>query len=681
MMISIVLKLTTFSLLTTALDYKDSFCPDTICLCPNNYTADCSYRNLAVVPAGLPIGISVLIITGNSIPVLKKDTFKNVENLKITKLIMNRCDTTDISLGAFDYVRDLLTLDLAFNALNGLNCGFQNLSQLQSLNMSSNNFTQIPPILNSLGKLNELVLRDNRIHTFLSGRLRLNSLQKLDLSSNRIRDFCFQAFPNLLVLNLTDNQIISLAHFCTQDPPKLENLQIAINHLSNTNEFYTYGNRFTSLRHLNISFNPFSLITQNSFSMLSKLKTLHIARLLAYGVNVEEQGLASNSLTELFFGSMILQEMTVEEIRNILKYCPNLLRLDLVNIDFSQFSPDQFVEVLSPLQRLTALSLLHCNIDVVPPLDTFTELSYLDLAFNHIGGLLRDMFSNLKNLKHISFHKNHLTIISESSFPDFIWYGNGVKIDLSNNSFDCSCDLEWFQTWLKNNSQKMIRYPEFYECNAPIKWKGRKVSEYVSYDCHLPSQSLILSFTVLGFLSIFIFIVVLLRKLQWDIKYYFHICKNRKPFNYKTLLSDVNLYDGYVAYNFRDRKWVMSKVVKHLEQMNQYRLCLHERNVLPGGSIVDDIIENIDASRKFILVLSNNFMDDQWCKYEANIANHMLADGKGEKIIILLLEDIQSQHLTSSLKVLLKSTSHVKWTENANGQKLFFKALRRLMDK
>jgi Leucine-rich repeat (LRR) protein len=673
--------------LTSGLDIKDSFCPDAKCHCPNNYTADCSNLNLPAVPAGLPDGISVLVLTGNSIPVVKKETFKNVDNLKITKLVMNWCNITDISHGAFYYVRDIVTLDLAFNTFHDLNDGFRNLSHLQSLNMSRNNLTNIPRSINHLGELNELVVRDNRIQTLDLKKFQFDSLQKLDLSSNRIQHLELKVFRNLRVLNVTDNQITSLKFLCTRNKkikgylPKLENLQIAINHLSKTYEFYRYGICLTNLTCLNISYNPISLITQKSFSVLTKLKVLHIASLLAYGVNVEERGLASESLVDLYFGSMILQTMTVEEIKNILRYCPNLKRLDLVNIDFSQFSPDQFVDVISPLRNLTALSLIHCNIDVIPPLQSFPELSFLGLAFNHIARLHRDAFSNLNKLEYISFHKNHLTAITEDSFPNSIWYRNDIRIDLSNNSFDCSCELEWFQNWLKNNSQKLIRYPDYYYCETPSKWKGHKVSDFVLGECHLPNHNLIVCFTILGFISIFIFIVILLRKLQWDIKYYFHICKTRKAFNYKRLLIDIDLYDGYVAYNFRDRKWVMSQVVRHLEQTNQYRLCLHERNFLPGGSTVDDIVENIDASRKLILVLSNNFMNDQWCKYEAKIANHTLADGKGEKIILILLEDIQSHHMTSSLKVLLKSTSHVKWTENVNGQKLFFKTLRRLMDK
>lgn len=125
----------------------------------------------------------------------------------------------------------------------------------------------------------------------------------------------------------------------------------------------------------------------------------------------------------------------------------------------------------------------------------------------------------------------------------------------------------------------------------------------------------------------------------------------------------------------------MSELIQMVERNNKYKLCLHERDISPRGIFVDDILESIEVSRKFILVLSNNFMDDQWCKYEAAIANHTLVDGGGHKLLLILLQDIRSEHINKSLKVLLNSVSHVEWTMNRNGQKLFWQTVKQFMGK
>lgn len=166
------------------------------------------------------------------------------------------------------------------------------------------------------------------------------------------------------------------------------------------------------------------------------------------------------------------------------------------------------------------------------------------------------------------------------------------------------------------------------------------------------------------------FIVV--RRYRWDIKYYIHACKYNKLTSPPVNLRDDFLYDGFVAYNTRDRKWIMAELVEHVERKHNYKLCLHERDIIPGGVYVEDVLESIDFSRKFILVLSNNFMDDQWGRYETAIASHTLAEGGGGKLFLILLEDIRSEYITRSLKVLLKSIGHAEWTKNKNGQKIFW---------
>lgn len=125
----------------------------------------------------------------------------------------------------------------------------------------------------------------------------------------------------------------------------------------------------------------------------------------------------------------------------------------------------------------------------------------------------------------------------------------------------------------------------------------------------------------------------------------------------------------------------MSELVDILEKKENYKLCLHERNFLPIGSHVDNIFDNIESSRKLILVLSNNFMEDQWCQFETIIANHQLADGNKDNILLILLNDIDSKHFTIALKTLLKEAESVEWTTNANGNKLFWKRLVLFMHK
>jgi hypothetical protein len=435
------------------------------------------------------------------------------------------------------------------------------------------------------------------------------------------------------------------------------------------------------LIHLDVSYNPMRLVMSNSFITLHKLKTLIIDHLLDLGIEMENGSLASDGVEKLSIGSMTMGNPKDFNFRFAFTDCPSLKWLQIMNINFSAFSRKDFTGMLSPLGNLRSLTIIKSEVKQVPYLQDLFELRHLNLNFNKIKVLHAEEFQNLTKLVKISLVDNQITTITKASLPDFLWEKKTLLIDISSNPFNCDCELEWFAKWLENNRERMIKYPTGCICETSQKWKGRSLAEFQPKGCNLPNQYVVFGFSTCGLLSIMIFSIVVVRKLRWDIKYYIHVLKNRKTSGYKRIQDSESEYDGFVAYNCRDRRWIMAELVEHLERKHDFRLFLHERNLLPGGIQVEDIHASIESSRKFILVLSNNFMTDQWCQYEATLAKDSLAGGRGDKIVVILLENLRSDHITSSFKTLLKYTDNAEWTENGNGRKLFWKNVLNFMNK
>ncbi|XP_061188784.1 toll-like receptor 2 [Saccostrea echinata] len=349
--------------------------------------------------------------------------------------------------------------------------------------------------------------------------------------------------------------------------------------------------------------------------------------------------------------------------------------------DFSEFSIDNFRAMISPLKNLKELILRHNKLNNVPDTSNFPNLTFLDLEGNLIRHVHEDSFQNNSHLEKIIFRLNHLTTIRQDTFTEGIWKNPKLHIDISYNPFACDCDLEWFINWaykkgiiVKNND---------YQCNSPKKWKATRLDIHIKSlktSCHPVNRVFITVLTIFSFMFIFLFGLIIAWKLRWDIKYYIHKWADGKRSKYQKLNDkELKEYDGFVAYNSRDRKWIMSELVDAMEKKENYKLCLHERNFLPSCAHVDNILESIEASRKFILVLSNNFMEDQWCNYETIIANHKLADGNGDRVFLILLGKINCKHFTIALKTLLKAVENAEWTLNENGKKLFWNKLKRFM--
>ena len=71
-------------------------------------------------------------------------------------------------------------------------------------------------------------------------------------------------------------------------------------------------------------------------------------------------------------------------------------------------------------------------------------------------------------------------------------------------------------------------------------------------------------------------------------------------------------FDAFVSFCAADRTWVLDTLLPTLEDTAEgYKLCLHERDFQVGTYIMDNIGENIEKSRRVILVLSPAYIKSE----------------------------------------------------------------------
>ncbi|XP_007439446.1 interleukin-18 receptor 1 [Python bivittatus] len=134
-------------------------------------------------------------------------------------------------------------------------------------------------------------------------------------------------------------------------------------------------------------------------------------------------------------------------------------------------------------------------------------------------------------------------------------------------------------------------------------------------------------------------------------------------------LEDGKLYDAFVSYLKdstpicgEERKFALEILPKTLEDHFGYKLCIFERDISPGGAIVDDIQSFIDRSRRLIIILSRNYISDQ-VMFELEIGLHKaLVERKIKVILIEYTPKSYFDFLPKSLE-LLSSSQVVKWKE------------------
>lgn len=246
-------------------------------------------------------------------------------------------------------------------------------------------------------------------------------------------------------------------------------------------------------------------------------------------------------------------------------------------------------------------------------------------------------------------------------------------LDLSHNPFVCTCALYWFRRqWIPKNQGKLRKYPEEYNCESPQNMKSRQLQDHYPTQAECLNPLVVMAIVLTASVVVILATGIVLYKYRWHIRYYFYLIRIKMSYQ---SIPDEFQYDAFVAYNSVDRAWVLTQLMPFMEKQQKFKLCLHDRDFEVGKLIVDNIIENTRKSRKLILILSKSFSGNEWCQFESSVAHRRLMEEGATSVILVLLEDLTSRHMTGTLGVLLQSTCTIEWTNNRIGRKLFWKEL------
>uniref|UniRef100_A0A8C5QA04 TIR domain-containing protein n=1 Tax=Leptobrachium leishanense TaxID=445787 RepID=A0A8C5QA04_9ANUR len=79
-------------------------------------------------------------------------------------------------------------------------------------------------------------------------------------------------------------------------------------------------------------------------------------------------------------------------------------------------------------------------------------------------------------------------------------------------------------------------------------------------------------------------------------------------------------YHVFVSYSSGDSIWVYGLIRKLEDTLPDLKICYHERDFLPGKTIVDNMVDCIQSSQKTVVVMSPDFVRSRWCLFEAKLS-------------------------------------------------------------
>ncbi|KAK7108145.1 toll-like receptor 13 [Littorina saxatilis] len=674
-------------------------CGEGYCRCRNE-TASCAGHfcqgtPLHFIPA-LPSNISTLnFACNNLVSIDSEDFFENVTG--ITSLDLSCNSLVHIHPDAFRRLSDLTYLYLdgntmlsypsvravfLFSYLERLSmnwCGLGRFSQdvfynvsmprLENIDLNYNQLLHLDHFHNtSMPHLQVVTLYGNQMET-----INLNPFSVLAAPIDLIADFnrlailtarsvmyferlvfgrnLLTAFPNtcdntglslypyLRSLVLYNNNIYLVPqNVCL---PNLETLDLTGNPLGNLEKDSFTGINFPSLTEIFLSgqSNFASFVYDGAFSNLTALKTI--------------------SLNTNYFSIDPL-------LCNVCSNCPQLSILDMSSTE-NKFPICPSSNETRACENITWLDLSYSNLVHIPKhgfVHCFTTLTRLVLSNNRISSIPDGAFDGLPYLAYLDLSYNQLSVVGPDAFND-VTRQRFVQLYLAGNTLQCSCDLMWFQAWMKA-SPSVFREGDSpadeYKCDN---MQDIIVTKFVLNEqaCMLSKNTLVMIIYTITIAITTLTIASAVFRSRWHLRLLlYEVFRGRGETRRQRLLLQKFDFDVFVSHDSDDSLWVRKHLMSELEDRLGLRLCLHERDFIPGRDIVDNIATMVQSSKKVLMVFSNAFVASQWCQFELSFCLQHAMDTE-DALIIVCVDDVASRDLTAAMMAVLKTTTYIQWLD------------------
>ncbi|EEC10368.1 toll, putative, partial [Ixodes scapularis] len=136
-------------------------------------------------------------------------------------------------------------------------------------------------------------------------------------------------------------------------------------------------------------------------------------------------------------------------------------------------------------------------------------------------------------------------------------------------------------------------------------------------------------------------------------------------------LDDDKLFDVFLSFSSKDSNWAYNELIPKIES-HGFSICTYDRN-FKGGYLVQDIIhEAVACSRRILLLLTENFVESEWCRWEFRVAHHRALEDNTNRLIVVLVDEVTSDAVDEELRRYMQVTNFLRWGESHFWDKLLY---------
>ena len=663
----------------TFLTTKSTPCYQDLCTCTNE-TANCSnnYGRLTFVPK-LPGSVKNVIFSYNNLTTIHDGFFKNVT--KIESLDLQNNGLKYISQRAFLVFTKLKTLCLDHNSLSygALNPVFLT-TGLSSLDIAHTGLGPLPTgyfAHKSLPSLAKLDISGNYLHHLNLSELEpLKGLASLSALSSRISKVTTAPLRRLRYLDLGFNALSDLPCSCISNEsslfPRLETLNFIKNTVSSFNDQIC----LPKVRQLQLSGNSIVTVKTDMFNEKS-FPSLRVLLLDSMAIaKIEAFAFRNSKLCEL---ALMYCNMDLRVVAHPAAFAgiPNLNFIQVGENHLTDLGPRAFNQLFGSLSSLQKIALGNCGIYSISRemFANATGLTHLYLYNNELTAIPDGAFDSLTKLRSLKLAGNKIQVVREKTFSPAT-RSRLRQLELSGNPFLCDCDLLWFQGWFMSSPSLFTNYHGNYSC-ANIQGTKLKNFRQTEQACLLSRQT---STAIIAFVFSFLItltIVSVIYQHRWHIRLMLAF-RGHGEIMRRRLQEENFTYDVFVSSAEEDEDWVLEELLPTLEGRLGLRVCFHKRDFVPGKNILNNIVDSVKGSKKFLMVFSKDFAASRWCQFELDLCLGHVFDNDDD-LIVTCLDDVASRNVTSTMAAVLRTTTYIQWPRDPGASASFWRSLERAL--
>ncbi|XP_052066373.1 toll-like receptor 4 [Mytilus californianus] len=486
------------------------------------------------------------------------------------------------------------------------------------------------------------------------------------------------------------------------------------------------------LQYLDLSTCPIQLIYNGFLSKLSNLRHFDVSNIVLF---IDEYLLLFNEVASIQIQQLVMANTSDCVISNfpvsVFKLLNNtgLEEFYLNNNVFSDASGNQCEDVLPASVRLLDFSsnrlMKFCfHMPFLKNLylqnnslgsflrfnpfmrSTTSQLESVDLSFNNIYGLKFSIFqghtqlqtlnlsnnnlhnidfdiSKMKVLKQLDLSNNFIGTFSQDNMDTFtnMFKVSSLRIDLGYNVLRCGCLSTHFLRWMLNNNNHFhnsIVYTCKFENGTSLLLDD--LSETVlQLEKECDKHIVIIIVVTIGIaFSAITLTAGLAYRYRWKIRYIYYITKGKYTKLKHAETNKIYLYDAFISYADREQNFIINECIPNLEENGNKKLCIHQRDFIPGVDITLNITNAIHDSKKTIYIITRAFLDSYYCMFEFNMARmESIYSRRGENILFLILhEQIPSRELPLVMLEIVQRQSYIEYPNDEQGDVVFWDKIR-----